>query len=61
MAAVGRGAVGFRVGARGGGEGVGVAAAGGMLDADDEVGGEGAFVDDERLARGAGAGAGCGV
>ena len=59
MASVGRGTVGFGVCTGVGGEGVGVAAAGGMLDADDDVGFEGALVDDEGLARGAGAGAGC--
>ena len=60
VAAIGRGAVSLRVSARVGGEGVSGAAAGGVLDADEEVGGEGAFVDDEGLARGAGAGgAGC--
>ena len=59
MSAVGGGAVGFGVGAGVGGEGLGFAAAGGVLDADDDVGGEGAFVEDEGLARGAGARGGC--
>ena len=59
MASVGFRAVGLGVGAGVGGEGVGVAATCRMLDADDYVGGEGAFVDDECLSRGAGASFGC--
>lgn len=59
MTSVGRRAVSLGVGAGVGGEGVSVAATCRMLDADDDVGFEGAFVDDECLSRGAGATAGC--
>ena len=58
MTSVGRGAVSLGVGAGVGGKGVSFAATCRMLDADEYVGGEGAFVDDECLSRGAGASAG---
>ena len=59
MTPVGLRAVSLGVGAGVGGEGVSVAATCRMLDADDYVGFEGAFVDDECLSRGAGTSTGC--
>ena len=57
MAPVAGGGVALGIFARGGGHGGGVAAAGGMLLADVDVGGEGAFVEDQGFAADAGAGA----
>ena len=59
VTSIGRRAIGLGVGAGVGGEGVSLATACRVLDADEYVGGEGAFVDDECLPRGAGASAGC--
>ena len=59
MTSIGRRAISLGVSAGVGGEGVSLAATRRVLDADEHVGGEGAFVDDECLPRGAGASAGC--
>ena len=56
MAPVAFRGVAFRVSASAGGYGDGVAAGCGVLLADVDVGGEGAFVDDQCLAWGTGAG-----
>ena len=59
VTSIGRRAISLGVSAGVGGEGVSVAATCRVLDADEYVGGEGAFVHDECLPRGAGASAGC--